>query len=657
MTIFKTIFQAVYQFLWGDLITLPLPGGSSVGLSLLVLILIPSGIYFTLRTKFLPFRLFPEMLKITTEKKSNSEKNSISGVQALIISTATRVGMGNLVGVVAAISAGGAGAVFWMWVTALLGSSTAFVEATLAQIYKEKDPLYGGYRGGPAYYIHHFFVKKDSISGEKLTDEVINGYFDVLKSPEKKYKKGKTRELYGSVKEKLGEVDSELLERIRKIVLERQAFGGIDFSKKDYCKLFFVWENEDKTRAVYQQEGIRYLLPNLYNSNDFNRKQDGKILGLPNNNMGMNSKKPYLHHYSRKVTVPYLLDQDETLLQMQLFDYLSGFAAKDKVNVYVCPDDAIRIKAFRNTEEPPAVSGGYYLRLKKGKEVEIHDWDIVCNYEPELERIFQLKNLIHVATDEEKGLSSYEKSYTRLWEIRGIIDQSFFQGRMTVNFFTAAKDLDMGHIGIEQIFLENRRWLFAWFWLGQTNGVETFWERMTWQLIRNALQQNSENVRKTVKRQLNVRWSLLDYFHEDRGMEERMNQVRKELKQHLTTKEEWDFSSKDEFCYAAGQMAAYLLDLSQGNSKPCSWLNSILEVKTSDIVKSRLYDLFRKYNYKVERFDPKYGKAVQLIGHIMGVTDKFVIHQEMVVAGFMDSSLIYEKSEKAVAQENRGEKK
>ncbi|MBO5278659.1 MAG: alanine:cation symporter family protein [Lachnospiraceae bacterium] len=157
-----TIFNAIYRFLWGDLITLPLPGGSSVGLSLLVLILIPSGIYFTIRTRFLPFRLFPEMLKITVEKKTSSQKNSISGVQALIISTATRVGMGNLVGVVAAISAGGAGAVFWMWVTALLGSSTAFIEATLAQLYKEKDPLYGGYRGGPAYYIHHFFIRKDS---------------------------------------------------------------------------------------------------------------------------------------------------------------------------------------------------------------------------------------------------------------------------------------------------------------------------------------------------------------------------------------------------------------------------------------------------------------------------------------------------------------
>ena len=157
-----TVFRFVYQMLWGDLITIPLPGGSSLGLSLLVLILIPSGIYFTIRTRFLLFRLFPEMLKITTEKKQNTEHHSISGLQALIISTATRVGMGNLVGVVAAISAGGAGAVFWMWVTALLGSSTAFAEATLAQIYKEKDPLYGGYRGGPAYYIHSYFLKKNN---------------------------------------------------------------------------------------------------------------------------------------------------------------------------------------------------------------------------------------------------------------------------------------------------------------------------------------------------------------------------------------------------------------------------------------------------------------------------------------------------------------
>lgn len=160
MNIILSSIQWFYHLLWGDLITIPLPSGSSIGLSLLVIILIPTGIFFTIKTRFLPFRLFPEMLKTAIEKKKSNDEHSISGVQALIISTATRVGMGNLVGVVAAISIGGAGAVFWMWITALLGSATAFAEATLAQIYKEKDPLYGGYRGGPAYYIHHFFTSK-----------------------------------------------------------------------------------------------------------------------------------------------------------------------------------------------------------------------------------------------------------------------------------------------------------------------------------------------------------------------------------------------------------------------------------------------------------------------------------------------------------------
>ena len=145
MELIIQIISTVYNFLWGDLFTIPLPGGGSAGISLLVLLLIPTGIYFTIRTRVLPIRLFPEMLRLTVEKRTGERGNAISGLQTLIVSTATRVGMGNLVGVVAAISAGGAGAVFWMWISALLGSSTAFVEATLAQLYKEKDPLYGGY--------------------------------------------------------------------------------------------------------------------------------------------------------------------------------------------------------------------------------------------------------------------------------------------------------------------------------------------------------------------------------------------------------------------------------------------------------------------------------------------------------------------------------
>ena len=153
------LIEATYNFLWGDLFQIPLPVGGSIGISLLIIFLVPAAVYFTIRMRFMQLRLFPDMVRALTEQKSG--ENGLSPFQTLIVSTATRVGMGNLVGVVAAISAGGAGAVFWMWIMAVLGSATAFIEATLAQLYKEKDPLYGGYRGGPAYYIHRFFERKE----------------------------------------------------------------------------------------------------------------------------------------------------------------------------------------------------------------------------------------------------------------------------------------------------------------------------------------------------------------------------------------------------------------------------------------------------------------------------------------------------------------
>ncbi|MCI6061127.1 MAG: alanine:cation symporter family protein [Dorea sp.] len=168
------LIEKIYALLWGDIVSIPLPGGESLGLSLLVILLIPAGIYFTVRTRCLPIRLFPDMVRSLTGKKQ--QNSALSSLQTLIVSTATRVGMGNLVGVVAAISAGGAGAVFWMWLTALLGSSTAFVEATLAQLHKEEDPLYGGYHGGPAYYIHHYAEQK---KGKKLKHSVLAVLFAV----------------------------------------------------------------------------------------------------------------------------------------------------------------------------------------------------------------------------------------------------------------------------------------------------------------------------------------------------------------------------------------------------------------------------------------------------------------------------------------------
>ena len=118
--------------------------------SALIYLCLGTGLYFSLRTRFLQVRHFRHMLTLMFQGRSSA--SGVSSFQALAMSLSGRVGTGNIAGVATAIAMGGPGAVFWMWMVAFLGASTAYVEATLAQIYKEKDDN-GEYRGGPAYYI------------------------------------------------------------------------------------------------------------------------------------------------------------------------------------------------------------------------------------------------------------------------------------------------------------------------------------------------------------------------------------------------------------------------------------------------------------------------------------------------------------------------
>lgn len=117
---------------------------------ILIIMLLGVGLYFTLRGKLLQLRMLPESIRVVGEK--SGDENSVSAFEALMVSTASRVGTGNIVGVANAIAVGGYGAVFWMWLIAIVGGASAFVESTLAQIYKKKDPKGGSY-GGPSYYI------------------------------------------------------------------------------------------------------------------------------------------------------------------------------------------------------------------------------------------------------------------------------------------------------------------------------------------------------------------------------------------------------------------------------------------------------------------------------------------------------------------------
>lgn len=146
------LITSVNDVIWGDCLTY---------------VLIACGLWFTWRTRFMQFRMIGEMFRLLTDaavdtagakKEEDKSKKHISSFQAFIVSVATRVGTGNLAGVASAIAIGGPGSVFWMWVIALIGSATAFVESTLAQLYKQKHE--DSYIGGPAYYIQKGLKKR-----------------------------------------------------------------------------------------------------------------------------------------------------------------------------------------------------------------------------------------------------------------------------------------------------------------------------------------------------------------------------------------------------------------------------------------------------------------------------------------------------------------
>lgn len=142
MDLLNILISTVNDFLWTYI---------------LIAMLIVIGLYFTFKSKFVQFRNIKEMFRLLGDS-AGSDKNSVSSFQAFCISTASRVGTGNLAGIATALSIGGPGAIFWMWLIALIGAASSFVESTLAQIYKVKDN--GSFRGGPAYYMEKGLNKR-----------------------------------------------------------------------------------------------------------------------------------------------------------------------------------------------------------------------------------------------------------------------------------------------------------------------------------------------------------------------------------------------------------------------------------------------------------------------------------------------------------------
>lgn len=502
-----------------------------------------------------------------------------------------------------------------------------------------------------------FAVKKESIT-TKLTEAIIDNYYDTLKNPlEKKYKKSKeASKIYQKFEEDHGVVNITLLEKcrswIKQNVFSIDKLVNVDLGKKEYLKIFFeVFEtNEEdnkKNKELFIQEDNRYIYPNIYNNNYYNVEVDGKIQGIPDNNMGMNAKKPFLSIKTRKNPASYLLDGDTALLQKQFFEYLMNFATNGKNNIYV---DIInnKIEAYSDKEEREKYSGieaGYYLRIQKGKELEIQVQDNIVNYQDKLLLNFNYQDFFNMNIEKYPEYTKDIGIYTKRTDVGRLINNIFFSKYLLTNYFTDANDISVKDSVLKRIIIMYRNVIFDWIYKGIDNNFEVVEKQFALELIKNTLI-NDYNLRAMT--QLNLHWSFEDYFAnlEKRGGEKMADiatKIRMSVKEKVMSKDEAVIvSNNEEYYYAIGQLMAYFISLSKASKKAQSLINPVLNAQNDTVIKTRLLQLYKKYNYNILT---KNSRVKNLYAMILGYKPEGKVNQEMILFGYMDNNVIYTKSE------------
>ena len=507
-----------------------------------------------------------------------------------------------------------------------------------------------------------FAVKKESITTKKLTEAIIDNYYDTLKNPlEKKYKKSKeASKIYQNFEEAYGGIDEAILEKNRKWIKEHiftiDSLVNIDLKKKEYLKIFFEPFSADISNKanedLYIKEDNRYIYPNIYNSNEYNQEVDGVIKGIPDNNIGMNAKKPFLSIKTRKIPASYLIDGQEAILQKQFFEYLMNFAAQGKNNVYV---DTINdtISAYTDKAERddfPGIEAGYYLRIQKGKELEIQVQDNVSNYRNELKIAFEYQDFLAVKDIQHENIEDYKKAYkiyTKRSEIGNLINEVFFSKYLITNYFLEPSDMNIKDSLLKQNIILYRNAIFDWVYKGTSDNFEIVIDKLSLETIKNAVV-NNYNFKAMM--QLNLRWSFNEFFYKVKGSQGGINmgdiitEIRESIEKKVTSREPIDLNINDrEYYYAVGQIMSYFIRLSKASKKYQSMINPIINTKNDKVLKERLRQLYKKYNYAIEDINYNFNNLYLMI---LGYQPDGKTDEEMILTGYLDNNKIYTKREK-----------
>mgnify|MGYP006985657149 CR=1 FL=1 len=413
------------------------------------------------------------------------------------------------------------------------------------------------------------------------------------------------------------------------LFVKKESFNNGKMNDEAIERYFKALENPQ----LYIDEGNRYLLTKIFNCNDYNVYDNGTVYGLPNYNLQLNAKKPFLENKTRMHKIPYMVSLEDALLQKQFFDYLLNRVSTGKSNVYINEDDDKRIYCLDNTENIDKGFNGFYLKTKKGKELEIHYMDVVTDYKQYLNPLFDFENVIGALDDE------CYREYKYRNDVEKLINNILFSKYLINNYFTAPDDIK--GIKTDSVYKSNlltcRNAIFAWTRAGRVDNIGYILPKAALGVVINSIRK--EYIRLAQK-QLNLYFALDKYFNKQ---ENNMENVRESLRTKINSEHQNVIENDLEYSFAVGQALAYLQSKSKAKNKTQDIINQFIVIRNDRVLKIKLKQFYRRYNYSLFVGKTRFNYMFSMIMEYLDVNK---IDQGMLLAGYLGENLIYEKGEK-----------
>lgn len=479
--------------------------------------------------------------------------------------------------------------------------------------------------------IYSFFIKKDSIRENKLTKAIIEGYKKNLLNPEEKYNSKEGKELYKNIAEKLPKIEKDIVEDIFLWIEDNVNENLLENdNKKDYLKIFFVEEDLDKSLEVFKNEHKRYIIPNIFNSNDYNKKIGETIYGLSNNNMGLNAKKVFLENKTRRVSSPYLVDTDEILLQYAFYNYLLPEVKQGNYYIYFSENEITP----RTYKEGCPNGAKYLLNASYSKDVDIKNFSVISKNSSE-EININFKEILH---QKKKDTDEIEYGNLNREKMMNNINKIFFYNSLLGNFLLNDGDLDIKDIEVKKLLMKYRNSFYKWFYLNDEAEVKKNIRKIYLDAVMVAIG-NGHFFKAS--QQLDFGFCLEKYFYGKSELMEEIMNVKEVFLNHTLSEEDWEFSNDEEYFFAVGQILAYINYMRNSKAKSLNFIKQLTFVKNIDVLKEKIKKIVISYSHIFETKNKKINRTISNIS----LYQPKEIRVDILLAGFTADIIFFKKRE------------